>query len=109
MELLQQYDWPGNVRELENTVKSAAVLSRADVILPEHLPLEILNYKGRRKLTQSRLEIVLESVLKETARDAVTQAHEGLYDEVIDAVDRTLIKCILDAKSKTTRRNQQNS
>ena len=96
VELLRQYDWPGNVRELENTVKSAAVLSRADVILPEHLPLEILNYKGRRESTQSRLEIVLESVLKETAKDAVGQAHEGLYDEVIDAVDRTLIKCILE-------------
>ena len=96
MELLQQYDWPGNVRELENTVKSAAVLSRADVILPEHLPPEILNYKGRRESTQSRLEIVLESVLKETVRDAVAQEHETLYDKVIDAVDRTLIKCILE-------------
>jgi nitrogen regulation protein NR(I) len=96
MELLQQYDWPGNVRELENTVKSAAVLSRADVILPEHLPPEILNYKGMRESTQSRLEIVLESVLKETVKDAVTRAHEALYDEVIDAVDRTLIKNLLE-------------
>ena len=97
MELLQQYDWPGNVRELENTVKSAAVLSRADVILPAHLPPEILNYKGIRESTQSRLEIVLESVLKETVRDAVAQEYETLYDEIIDAVDRTLIKCILEA------------
>ena len=96
LELLQQYDWPGNVRELENTVKSAAVLSRTDVILPEHLPPEILNYKGTRQSTQSRLETVLESVLKETVRDAVMQARDGLYDEAIDAVDRALIKCVLD-------------
>jgi DNA-binding protein Fis len=34
--------------------------------------------------------------LKETVRHAVTQAHEALYDEVIDAVDCTLIKCILE-------------
>lgn len=96
LELLQQYDWPGNVRELENTVKSAAVLSRTDVILPEHLPPEILNYKGTRQSTQSRLETVLESVLKETVRDAVMQARNGLYDEAIDAVDHALIKCVLD-------------
>ena len=96
LELLQQYDWPGNVRELENTVKSAAVLSRTDVILPEHLPPEILNYKGTRQSTQSRLETVLESVLKETVRDAVMQARDGLYDEAIDAVDHALIKCVLD-------------
>ncbi len=96
LELLQQYDWPGNVRELENTVKSAAVLSRADVILPEHLPPEILNYKGRSQSTQSRLETVLDSVLEETVRDAVMQARDGLYDEVIDAVDRALIKGVLE-------------
>lgn len=96
LELLQQYDWPGNVRELENTVKSAAVLSRTDVILPEHLPPEILNYKGTRQSTQSRFETVLESVLKETVRDAVMQARNGLYDEAIDAVDHALIKCVLD-------------
>ena len=39
---------------------------------------------------------MLESVLKETVRDAVAQEHETLYDEIIDAVDRTLIKCILE-------------
>ena len=94
--LLQQYDWPGNVRELENAVKSAAVLSRTDVLLPEHLPTEILNYKGRQQSSQSRLEVALESVLKETVKDAVTRAHEALYDEVIDAVDRTLIKNLLE-------------
>jgi nitrogen regulation protein NR(I) len=94
--LLQQYDWPGNVRELENAVKSAAVLSRTDVLLPEHLPPEILHYKGRQQSSQSRLEVALESVLKGTVKDAVTRAHEALYDEVIDAVDRTLIKNLLE-------------
>ncbi len=96
LELLQQYDWPGNVRELENAVKSAVVLSRTDVLLPEHLSSEILNYKGRQQSSQSRLEMALESVLKETVKDAVAQAHDALYDEVIDAVDRTLIKCLLE-------------
>lgn len=96
IELLQQYDWPGNVRELENTVKSAAVLSRADVILPEHLPPEILSYRGKQESPQSRLERALQSIIKETVKDAVIHAHEALYDEIMGAVDHTLIKCILE-------------
>jgi two-component system response regulator AtoC/two-component system response regulator HupR/HoxA len=34
---LTAYAWPGNARELENVIERAAILSRGDVILPEHL------------------------------------------------------------------------
>jgi len=32
------YLWPGNVRELRNAMERAALLSRGEMILPEHLP-----------------------------------------------------------------------
>lgn len=38
MALLQAYRWPGNVRELYNCLKSAAINSQGDVILPRDLP-----------------------------------------------------------------------
>ncbi|AKT38441.1 sigma-54-dependent transcriptional regulator [Chondromyces crocatus] len=34
---LKAYAWPGNARELENVIERAAILSRGDVIQPEHL------------------------------------------------------------------------
>jgi DNA-binding NtrC family response regulator len=40
-EILEQYAWPGNVRELRNAMERAALLSRAELILPEHLPAKI--------------------------------------------------------------------
>jgi DNA-binding NtrC family response regulator len=40
-EILEQYSWPGNVRELRNAMERAALLARAELILPEHLPSKI--------------------------------------------------------------------
>ena len=38
-----RYRWPGNVRELKNVIERIVVLENTEVILPEHLPREILN------------------------------------------------------------------
>jgi DNA-binding NtrC family response regulator len=35
---LLAHTWPGNVRELANAMERAALLSRTEIILPEHLP-----------------------------------------------------------------------
>jgi DNA-binding NtrC family response regulator len=35
---LENYAWPGNVRELRNAMERAALLSRSELILTEHLP-----------------------------------------------------------------------
>jgi DNA-binding NtrC family response regulator len=37
-ECLERYAWPGNVRELRNAMERAVLLSRSELILPEHLP-----------------------------------------------------------------------
>lgn len=39
MDMLRAYRWPGNVRELKNAVEGALIVCDADVILPEHVPL----------------------------------------------------------------------
>jgi DNA-binding NtrC family response regulator len=38
---LLEYHWPGNVRELRNVIERAMILESEDLILPDHLPIEI--------------------------------------------------------------------
>ena len=40
-ECLERYNWPGNVRELRNAMERASLLSRGELILPDHLPNKI--------------------------------------------------------------------
>ncbi len=39
---LVNYRWPGNVRELRNAMERAALLSRGEIVLPEHLPARVM-------------------------------------------------------------------
>lgn len=39
MTILRSYDWPGNVRELANTVETAVLLARSELIQPDELTL----------------------------------------------------------------------
>ncbi len=40
--VMMDYDWPGNVRELENALRYALIKCRDNLLLPEYLPLKIL-------------------------------------------------------------------
>lgn len=42
MSLLISYAWPGNVRQLQNAIQFALIKCHKEVILPQHLPPEIL-------------------------------------------------------------------
>ena len=48
---LEGYSWPGNVRELENVIERAAILSRSDIIQPEHLA-----FAGPPRVAAARVE-----------------------------------------------------
>ncbi len=75
-ECLENYPWPGNVRELRNAMERAALLSRSELILPEHLPARVRS--GTAVLPQS--PVLPDSSapdaprLEEVERQAVIQA-----------------------------------
>jgi two-component system response regulator PilR (NtrC family) len=42
IEILEEYSWPGNIRELENLTQRLVLMVDGAVILPKHLPQQIL-------------------------------------------------------------------
>ncbi len=49
---IMSYDWPGNIRELSNAMQRAKILSRTDLIMPEHLPQAIQKFVARPENTK---------------------------------------------------------
>jgi len=41
VDCLTRYNWPGNIRELRNAMERAALLSRGEMVLPDHLPARV--------------------------------------------------------------------
>ncbi|MCX6911357.1 MAG: sigma 54-interacting transcriptional regulator [Verrucomicrobia bacterium] len=74
VDLLLDYPWPGNVRELENAMERATVLCAHHVILPEHLPSNVVqpglspiivgetNLKTLAEMEQAHIQAVLQAV-----------------------------------------------
>lgn len=70
VDCVEKYPWPGNVRELRNAMERAALLSRGELILPEHLPARV---RGSSTSTNAA-EPADAQRLEEIERHAVVQA-----------------------------------
>ncbi len=46
LSLMMSYSWPGNVRQLQNAIQFTTIKCHDTIILPEHLPPEILEASG---------------------------------------------------------------
>jgi DNA-binding NtrC family response regulator len=66
---LERYSWPGNVRELRNAMERAVLLSRSELILPEHLPGRV-----REAVGKAPTEPVDARQLEEIERQAILDA-----------------------------------
>jgi DNA-binding NtrC family response regulator len=66
---LENYPWPGNVRELRNAMERAVLLSRSELILPEHLPSRV-----RDTIKTAPLISATEPHLEDVERDAILAA-----------------------------------
>lgn len=82
--VLAAYAWPGNVRELRNAVEQSYTLSRDQVILPEHLPVEVRIGVQPRQEKEDSPRIIDIPVISETfivANDAAaSNESDSTYD-----------------------------
>lgn len=69
---LLDYHWPGNVRELENTIERLVVMTDGDLILPEHLPLQI-TMEDRFIIERETLSKDIEAIEKERISKALKE------------------------------------
>ncbi len=80
LEYLVAYRWPGNCRELRNVVERIVVLENDRIVLPEHLPAEILSGRGRPAgqaapgITIPDVGLSLEEIEKNLIRQALEKA-----------------------------------
>ena len=66
---LLAYRWPGNVRELRNAIQRSCLLSRGDVILPEHLPPKVAALANVTATSAGRLSQVERAAILATLQE----------------------------------------
>ena len=86
--LLSAYSWPGNVRELKNCIERICIMQPGPVLLPEHLPQEII-LSGKAAFPEQHygtsLDLGLEVAVERFERELVKKALEKSNGNVLQA------------------------
>ncbi|MCB9948763.1 MAG: nitrogen regulation protein NR(I) [Rhodospirillaceae bacterium] len=107
MDRLKAYRWPGNVRELENLVRRLAALYSQEVIGADVIRTELSGGAAPPSVPEEQRNEGLGAAVERHLRDYFA-AHQdglpapGLYDRILQEVERPLITLSLSA----TRGNQ---
>jgi len=76
--MMLDYGWPGNVRELKNVIERAIILGNDEILLLEHLPLEIVAKAAPHVGTpMSAFRLPVEGIdIEEVEKELIRQALE---------------------------------
>ena len=78
---LRAHPWPGNVRQLRNAMERAVVMSEGEILLPQHLPADILHPPTARPTTADAAEmplVTLEEMERRMIRRALAETANNL-------------------------------
>lgn len=91
LKLMMNYPWPGNVRELENAIEHGIICASNNVITPESLPQDILNFFDNSNISVSA-ENDNELLQTHDIQEALTLAKGSKSDAArILGIDRTTL------------------
>jgi DNA-binding NtrC family response regulator len=82
---LERYPWPGNVRELRNAMERAVLLSRSELILPEHLPTRVRDAGDKPAAAETGDLERLEEIERQAIMQALRQ-HQSNRTETAKAL-----------------------
>ena len=101
---LKNYSWPGNVRELENTIQTAVIMSKKDVLLLDNFPLFAAKPQAREpELLQplTNYERLFKDMLKSILKDSSDLKNGALYNSVWSGFEKALIETALDETGRS--------
>ena len=77
--IMTDYPWPGNVRELQSALRFAVVKSKGRIIQPDHLPMELKEWKKERSSPGPSRKLDLESVRAALTRSGGNKAKAARF------------------------------
>jgi DNA-binding NtrC family response regulator len=83
--MLYNYSWPGNVRELRNTIESAIVMCKSNLISVDDLPPGIIHASGDENYIKLNANITLDEAEKEIIGFTLNQ-HQGNKSKVAEVL-----------------------
>ncbi len=95
IEALKRRPWHGNIRELRNAIEHAFIVSRGQIIAPEHLPQPLDNFPS---VASAR---TVDDKLRQSVRDWCRRQLEAeenptdLYKSLLDTIEPTLFDEVL--------------
>ena len=96
---LRRRPWHGNVRELRNVVEHALIVAREGLVLPEHLPAPLADFKTPTLVANGSAEEQLRALLTQwTCQQlAAGESAAGLYEDFLRLVEPPLLAAALEA------------
>ena len=94
MKLFFKYSWPGNVRELENNIHSAIVMSKEEVLLPEHFPIfqeKELPLDLDFETIKEDYSKIFSQILGPICNKLFSTSDGKVYDHLIWALEKSLV------------------
>jgi len=90
------YAWPGNVAELKAVCRRLAVRAEDGKVEPEDLDSVLPVVESRAPLEKTSFEEMVRAKLTEFLRNMDGYPIEGLYEQVLDRVERPLLSVIME-------------